>query len=362
MQRNILIIALLVVLIAGGTVATTLVLRRNNGSTGSTATNTKTVTNVAATVSGQVAFIDSPNSTPGQTNGLKIAINGLTAPASGSQYMAWLINDENEQNVPLGTLVANGQNFSLTYTGGNTGPTNLLGLGNKIEVTLEQGQTSAPTGKVVLTGVFPPKAFIHIRHLLFSFPITPGKVGLLVGLMNQAQLLNAQALILQNAVAGGNQGAIRCAAQSIIDISEGKNGSHYNPLDTFCASQNITQVGDGFGILGNGYVLTASSHASLAATQTDSTEHIRTHANHVIIATTNIKGWVTTIDQDAQKLLSNPSNTSVVQEIVTLADHAYHGVDTNGDEQIDPVAGEAGAITAYIHGQLMAGLTLTANK
>lgn len=363
MRRNILIIALLIVLIAGGTIATALVLRGNNGNAGNT-NNTKSGTIVAAAASGQVAFLDSPNSTPGQTNGLKIAINGLTAPASGSQYMAWLVNDKNEQIVPLGTLVANGQNFSLTYAGTNTGTgtTNLLGLGNKIEITLEQGQTSAPTGKIILTGIFPPKAFVHIRHLLFSFPTTPGKIGLLVGLMNQAQLLNGQALILQNAASGGNQAAIQCAAQSIIDISEGTNGSNYKPLAANCATQNITQVGDGFGILGNGYLLTASSHASLAATQTDSTQNIRTHAGHVIIATTNIKGWVTTIDQDAQKLLSNPTDTSVVQEIVTFADHAYHGVDTNGDEQIDPVPGEAGAITAYIHGQLMAALPLVANK
>ena len=359
-RRNILLIALLIVLIAGGTIATALVLHSNNGGTSGTAT--KTVTNVVATASGQVAFIDSPNSTPGQTNSLKIAINGLTAPASGSQYMAWLINDQSEQITPLGALVANGQKFSLTYTGGNTGPTNLLGLGDKIEVTVEQGQVSAPTGKVILTGIFPPKAFVHIRHLLFKFPTTPGNVGLLVGLMNQTQLLNGQALILQNTVAGGNQAAIKCAAQSIIDISEGTTGNNYKPLGTDCATLNITQTGDGFGILGNGYLLTASSHASLAANQSDTTQNIRTHANHVIIATDNIKGWVTTVDQDALKLLSNPSDTSVMQEIVTLADHAYHGVDINGDEQIDPVPGEAGAITAYIHGQLMAALPLVANR
>ncbi len=366
-RRNILIIVLLVILVAGGTIATALILRNNNSVVGTNPGVTATTTRqgVTATASGQVAFVDTPNSTPGKTNGLNIAINGLNAPPSGSQYMAWLINDQNEQIVPLGKLVANGQKFSLTFAGttGGTqkGTTNLLGLGNKIEVTLEQGQVSLPTGKILLTGVFPPKAFVHIRHLLYKFPITPGNVGLLVGLMNQAQLLNAQASILQNAANGGNHATIQCAAQSIIDISEGSNGTNYQPLAANCAALNITQAGDGFGILGQGYLITAASHASLAANQTDSTANIRLHASHIIVATNDIKGWVTTVDQDALKLLNNPTNTSIIQEIVTLSDRAYHGVDTNGNEQIDPVPGEAGAITAYLHGQLMATLPLTAN-
>jgi len=350
--------------VAGGTIATALILQNTNTVAGTHpgATATPTHPAVTATTSGQVAFVDSPNSNPGQTNGLNIAINGLKAPPSGSQYLAWLINDQSEQIIPLGTLVASGQKFSLTYTGGTQqGTTNLIGLGNKIEITQEQGRVSLPTGKILLTGIFPPKAFIHIRHLLFRFPTTPQNIGLLVGLMNQTQLLNTQASILQNVANGGNHAAIRCAAQSIIDISEGSNGTNYKPLDTNCATLNITQTGDGFGILGQGYQITAASHAALAANQTDSTANIRLQASHIITATNNIKDWVTTLDHDALKLLNNPSNTSAVQEIVTLSDHAYHGVDANGDGQIDPVPGEAGAITAYSYGQLMAALPLTAN-
>jgi Anti-sigma-K factor rskA/zinc-ribbon domain len=365
--RIILLVVILVLLVAGGTIATALILHNNNSVAGTHPGVTATTTHpaVTATTSGQASFVDSPNSTQGQTNGLSIAINGLKTPPSGSQYLAWLINDQSEQIVPLGTLAASGQQFSLSYTGttGGTqqGTTNLIGLGNKIEITLEQGQASLPTGKVLLTGIFPPKAFVHIRHLLFKFPTTPHNIGLLVGLMNQTQLLNAQASILQNAANGGNHAVIQCAAQSIIDISEGSKGTNYKPLDPNCANLNITQTGDGFGILGQGYQITAASHAALAANQTDSTANIRLQASHVIIATNNIKAWVTTIDQDALKLLNNPNDTSVVQEIVTLSDHAYHGVDANGDGQIDPVSGEAGAITAYSYGQLMATLPLTVN-
>ncbi len=88
---------------------------------------------------------------------------------------------------------------------------------------------------------------------------------------------------------------------------------------------------------------------------------MRLHEGLVEVALSNIKGWVTTVDQNAVDLLKNPTDLAKVQEIVMLSDTAYHGVDVNGDGQIDPVAGEAGALTAYLQGQLMASFTLVSN-
>jgi hypothetical protein len=259
----------------------------------------------------------------------------------------------------LGTLTAANGAFSLNYPGDDH-HTNLLSAGDKLEITQEQGNVSLPTGQPVLTGTFPPKAFVHIKHLLVSFPGTPGNIGLLVGLLQQTQLLNGQALVLNNAVSGQNQAAIQCVAQSMIDIIEGSAGSHYQALGANCASLGITQTGDGYGLLGsNGYVMNAAAHAFLAAHQPDTTAIIRLHAGHVQIATTNIQGWLNTVEHDTLDLLNNPNNTSKVPEIVQLSNQAYQGIDTNGDESVDPVPGEAGAVTAYAHGQLIASLPLT---
>lgn len=310
-----------------------------------------------ASANGQVVFIDGQNST-GHTDALKMMINGLQMPPSGFQYDAWFINEQAEQSVPLGTLLAKDSAFTLNFAGDGH-HTNLLGAGNKIEITLEQGDVKLPTGKVILVGAFPPLAFVHIKHLLFSSPPTPGQIGILVGLQDQTQLLNSQALALRNIAASGNVFAIQCLAQSLIDIIEGTHGPHFQQLSRQCVFLNITTTGDGFGLLGpNSYVSRAAEHASLAATQSDATDNIRKHAGDVEIATNNIKGWVTTIEQDVLNLLTNLNNTTHVQEIVTLSDQAHHGVDIDGDAQVDPVPGEAGAITAYLHGQLMATLTL----
>jgi hypothetical protein len=346
--RIVIIVALIVLVIAGGTIV--LVLKNNS--------NTTIGSNTGGVATGLVRFVDSQNS-QGRTDSLSLNISGLAAPPAGSQYNAWFVNDQ-EQIVKLGQLTPSSQGFSLNFAGHGT---NLLSLGNKLEITVEQGTPNAPTGNIVLTATFPPKAVVHIRHLLLAFPITPNHIGLLVGVLGQTQQLNAQAQLLQNAEASHNTFTIQCVAQSMIDIIEGAHGHHYQPLSPVCASQNVNIVGDGFGLLGtNGYLALAAAHASLAATQSDSTPLIRVHAGHVEICITNIQGWVTTVDNDAIDLLAHPDHTFKVQEMVTLSDHAYHGVDINGDEQIDPVPGEGGAVTAYIHGQLMATLTLAANS
>lgn len=356
--RRLALIAIIIILVvAGGAIGLLSVLQQN-----------KSASPPAASASGTVSFFDSQNSSPGYTDALKISISGLSAAPAGSQYDAWFINTQSEQITALGKLTGTAPTFSLSFDSNSVSKqqgTNLLAVGNKLEITLEQGTVSAPTGKVVLVGTFPPNAFSHIQHLLVSFPTTPGKIGLLVGLQQQAQLLNAQALALQNAATGQQTTGIhiQCAAQSIIDIIEGAQGTNYQPLGAECAALNINASGDGFGLSGTqGYLAESAAHVSLAANQSDTTDSIRVHARHVEVAITNIKGWVTTIDQDALALLADPSNGTRVAEVVKLSDRAYHGTDTNGDEQVDPVAGEAGAITAYTHGQLMASLTLVPGR
>ncbi len=341
--RNVLIAALIVLLVAAGsTIGLTLLWQKGAA---------------MPAPSGQVTFFDSQNGSPGHTNALDIVAHGLDAPPAGFQYAAWFINQETEAIIPLGTLSGKNQTYVLNYTGASS--PNLLGAGDKLEITLEQGTVKVPAGKVILVGKLPLKASAHIQHVLVSFPLTPGKIGLLVGVLEQTHLLSIQAAVLQNAAASRNTTAIACAAQSLIDLIEGKQGSHYQPLAATCASQNETQTGDGFGLLGKGYLIGAAEHATFAVSQPDATNAMRLHARLMNIALSNITAWVTTIEQDALHLREYPTDLTAVQEIVRLADNAYHGVDANSDGQIDLVAGEAGALTAYLQGQLMATLSLT---
>jgi serine/threonine-protein kinase len=323
----------------------------------------------APQASAEVDFVDSPNGPVGHSDALRLSAKGL--PASGSHYAAWILDQQTERVLPLGPLSGSDKTYSLDYDGdsahGNPG-TNLIGAGDKIEITLEHGNGNTPVGAVVLVGGLPPHAATHIAHLLVAFPDTPGHIGLLVGLLAQAQELNAQTNVLQNAAATHNAAAVQCSAQSVLDIIEGSHGANYHPLLASCAALNISLVGDGYGLLAPagasagsspaGYLEGASDHASLAATQDDTTPAIRTHAGHVEIAVANIKGWVTVADHDALTLLKTPSDAAAATDLVAQSDHAYHGVPSSSDQQIQPVVGQAGAITAYEHGQFMATVTL----
>jgi eukaryotic-like serine/threonine-protein kinase len=318
-------------------------------------------------LTGTAAFSDGAANTAigvtGRTDSVKITVSNLPAPGNGTYYDAWLVDTANESRIfPLGSLTGSGSTYSLTYTGlSAAGATdaNLLGVGNRLEITLEQGAVNVPVGRVVLSGTWPAEAFQHIRHLLVAYPDTPNHVGLVVGLVQQAQVLNVDAFALDALANSHDPVVIQCSAQSMLDILEGSHGQHYRPLPAACAAHNITETGDGYGLLGtNGYLSNTATHASNAATAPDATDLIREHAGHVRIAVQNITGWLTTVDEDAVALLNNPSDLSKLSEIVNLADHAYHGVHTSEETAPGPVLGEAGALTAYDHAQFMATLPL----
>ena len=297
----------------------------------------------------------------GITDSLKLTVSGLASPAPGTHYAVWVL-DEQEHTQALGTLTQQDQSEhpdqkspSFILMVSNPG-SNILSMGNMIEVTLETQNNNLPTGHIVLIGSLPRLAFLHIQHLLVQFPTTPDQKGLLTGLLQQTEVLQAQAQLLKNNRSDTLQ--VQCITQSMPRLIEGSSSGSF--VSEACA-QKVAIGGDGYGLLGknkNGYVPMSAAHASLAATQIDATKNIKSHASEVIIATTNLTGWLTTINQDALSLQTDPTNQNKINEIIRLANNALNGADLNDNGNIDAVAGEAGAITAYLRGQLMATMQL----
>jgi len=323
---------------------------------------------VGASVSGQVIFQDAATGTLGHSDAVRVVATHLSAPPSGSEYDAWLINSQTERVIALGKLAAaagGGLAVSYASTGEQGGGTNLIGAGDLLEITLEHGHTAVPGGNVVLRGAFPPEALVHIRHVLVAFPTTPGNIGLLVGTLQQTQLLGVHAQALQKAVGDGDAATAQCEAQAMLDVLEGTQGSNYRPLSRACGALVTASMGDGFGLLvskaeGSGYIAGALDHTALLTAQPDTTAQIRAAAPPVVAALNTVQAWEQTIDRDAAALVKNPSDTSKVGEIATLASNAYNGLDANHDGKIDPTKGEGGALTAYQRAQLLATVQLTA--
>jgi hypothetical protein len=266
-----------------------------------------------------------------------------------------MLDEQTEHISPLGMLTPEGSVYRLNFQHNNV---NVLSMGNKLEITQETTQTTLPTGYVVLSARLPMEALVHIKHLLVSFPGTPGNIALLTGLRAQSQYLYDQTLLLK----GGNDAdTTRCVAQNVVNLIEGKHGAQAHPLEPICTTKHVMQVDDGYGLLGNnnnGYVANTAMHASLAATQPDTTDTIRVYAQRVIDATDDINIWLKAANQDALSLLVNPNDASKIQDMSLHSERAFNGVDLDHDRHVDSVKGEAGVTNAYLDGQTMANLTL----
>jgi hypothetical protein len=344
-----IVILVLLVLAAGTLIAAQLLKHTSNAVSGQAQQN---VTALAANANGVFNFVDQPDGS-GHSNTIIISINSLLTPANGYHYEAWFVDSTTKQHLALGALTLKNQVYSLTYS--NHG-VNLVGLGNEIDITLEHTAVTAPGGKVLLSAAFPPHSFVYVKRMLYSFTNTPDKIGLLVGLIEQAKLLNT---VAHQLTTKPDEAITQCTAQSTLDIMEGQSGPNYKPLPANCAAPGITSNGDGYGLLGgNGYIANTQAQDLLANNQSDANSLIHEHSKHVTYGLQDMKSWLTVAQQDALMLLKNPAASGKAQELSTLANHAYYGYDANHDGFIEYAPGEAGAMISYQHGQFMTSLVL----
>ncbi len=300
-----------------------------------------------------------------QTDQLVINLETLPAAPTGRVFFGWLLNTAGANNINLGQLVA-GANGAVSLKYREPKNANLLANYDKFIITTEalDPTPSAPSASVVYSGQLPGPSLIHIRHLLVSFPATPGKIGLEVGLRNQAQELRRQAESLRDAQQGSNLPEIKLRAEYLVNLIEGSKGQDYGDLNKDGKVQN---TGDGYGLLKNGdqlgYLDGSKEHAGLAAKAEGATEDIKLHAGHVGITVDNASGWVTAIRDRSLSLLKATELTAtepLVREVLVLANQTVQGVDLKGDGQIQPVPGSGGVLTSYQHAQLMAAIPVKA--
>jgi serine/threonine protein kinase len=321
----------------------------------------------SGTPTARVTFSEANDGRTGQTNALQITAEHLPSLAAGTEYDAWLIDTVSENVLPLGALTRDGDKYTVHFSS----TVNLIAVGDIFEITQEQPGVSVPVGKVIARSSWPEKSLVHLRHVLSSFPATPGKVALIAGVITDSKLLSDHAKALQTA-AGHDQATMLCETQAMINLLEGQQGPEYQAITPACAARLTGGQGDGYGLLGatppgatevkGGYVPGALEHTSLGATIPEASAQTKTHAQQVEATLGNVQTWDTILLRDLIGLQRAPGDTSKVAEIVMLAGQAYTGVDANKNGEIEAIEGEGGAVTAYQQAQLMATLTLSPVK
>ena len=132
---------------------------------------------------------------------------------------------------------------------------------------------------------------------------------------------------MRDAQAAGKLAEVKLHAEHLVNLIEGSQGAHYGDLNK---DGQITNPGDGFGLLPNGshlgYLQGAKDHAELASVAPDATADIKIHAGHVGITVDNVTGWVTPIRDHALAIIATPDlNTTapLARDILALAAQSF---------------------------------------
>jgi len=298
----------------------------------------------------------------------QITVNAkLASLAESTQYEVWLIDDSGEQSRSIGVLTAdNDGTYSLTFVEPQS--RNLLTEYSHMEITVEPSPDNSPnpSGEVAYSSGIPGRALAHIRHLIVATDETPNQIGMINGLVNSAALINQTAEAMLAAEEAGKPKEIRSNAEAIINLIVGKQDAAYVDWDS---NGKINDPGDGYGLLVNGdqtgYIGGIHHHSSYSADAEDSTPDIRMHNEHVEVSIHNVEEWAIELRDIAKRIAQAPDGANVEEDIrnaVVLANQILNGLDINGNELIEPIAGEGGAITAYQHAYYMADIPILSGK
>ncbi len=263
---------------------------------------------------------------------VEVNVTGLAPLPPGFVYEGWLLDRELDK-VSIG-IIPVAPDGTAYYVWHSPFGENLIGSYEQFILTVEPefDPDPDPSDAVAYQDAPAPGVVEHIRHILYRWTDTPEEmIGLGVGLRSQAEIALEQATL---AVDSADLDTARRYAEHVINIVEGSNG---------------------YGLLN--YAAGTAQHAALAALTEGATTDVQTYAGHVVAAVDNVTAWATQARDRALEVLTAQTLEEaqpLLDEMRDYAEQALNGVDADGDGAIEPIAGEGGATTAYIHAQNMA--------
>lgn len=289
--------------------------------------------------------------------------SSLPLPPQGAHYEAWLVADDSETLFSIGVIEFNPENNAfLTFV--DPAGRNLLALYHGIQITIEPNPDNNPnpSNDTAFLALLPHGGFAHVRHLLSAFSSTPNQTPFVRGLLRDSELLNSLAQDLLSAFEAGDEDNVRLQTEKMLNLIVGSQSPDYKDWN---GDGTIDDAGDGYGLLlngsNNGYIQGTFSHANLSSQSPDATENMLAHGEHVKIAAENVSGWTAQLRDQLMVVAGSGSLSeaeSAIRQSVVLANQILNGVDVNGNESIEAIPGEGGALTAYEHAYYMADISI----
>ncbi len=261
---------------------------------------------------------------------LFFALTGAPPLSANEEYQIYLL-DADQHWYWLGG-VANVTNSTRTGSG-----VNLIEQYNTLYVTrgLRYAEDALPLG-----------ALNHLRTALAYATDTPGTVGYAPGLYNQADILALHAGFARDAVDANNLSEAKMHVEHVLNTLYGRADARYGDHNQ---DGSTDDPGDGYGLLR--YSTKLSATLALAANTSDATQPIKDRVAEVQVTVANLHGWAPQLIDRATGVL-NAANAGAAQtpvtQLVGLAARLFNGVDLNDNGQVEPIANEGGAKTAYV--------------
>jgi serine/threonine protein kinase len=353
------------------------------------------------TVVGHAFFINSgqldPTNSRGINDELQLDLQNIPNPPAGKAYYAWLLGDKTISEpltTPLGRLSLDHGRVHLLYTG-NQSHTNLLAVESRLLITEEDATLTpsiytpdtknwayyaelpqAPSPKDVLHFTM----LDHLRHLLSNSPELQAR-GLYGGL-DMWLLRNTQKILeWSNAARDDWQNSPDLLHRQVVRVLDYLDGASYvrqdapsvGPIllsdahDAQIALLGPTPTGPVYPPneqITPGYVYLVPSHLAGAVLSPDATQDQRALAAQVHVALDQVRSWLEQMHQDAKQLvamnaqqLAQPQALSLLDDMVTQAEHAYVG-------ETDPLTSQqqGGVIWVAAHIQRMAAFNIQPYK
>jgi len=291
-----------------------------------------------------------------------VSTSSLPLPPEGNQYEVWLIRDDAEQRISIGNIEFDAQEQgSLNYVDGEG--RNLLGTYSALEITIEPNDSNTNSSNNVVFSVrLPESGLTHVRHLLYSFGSTPNQISFIRGLDGNTKLLTDLSTQMLTAFESGNDPDALLQAENMLNVIVGDRSDDHKDWN---GNGVIDDPSDGYGLLLNGdnlgYIQGTYTHADLALTSAEATENMLIHGEHVKTSALNVSDWTAQLSAQLIAILENPSSPdreAAIRQAVAIANQIRTGLDVNGNEKIEPIPGEGGALTAYEHAYYMADMLI----
>ena len=282
----------------------------------------------------------------GVSDGVEVSLTGVSAPASGKEYVAWLVEEEQAGFLNIGSLsVGEDGSASLTFGADSDGHTgaNLIAsyVGWAISVEDAGSSPEMPANQGEVSQVFDSETLGQLRTLIAS----------MADLRTQLTVAAAHA---QLAADSDNAAGVMSHARHVVNILEGSGGGNYD--------SSHGDPGDGTGAVT--HAAAAKAAAMAAGSGAEEGSALANHTATAYQSASNAEMWammardsalsaIAQNDIELAKIFIGPGGRTVVSLIAAAMD----GFDSDGNTLVEISAGEGGTTQGYRESQLAATLS-----